>query len=139
MSAKPAPTQTNLTLVTEDPVDVCFRRVMRALEDAQEAAGGNLVVAGATGIDKSDLSKMFDPGSGRHMRLKALPQIAALRTTSMELRRRILEPLAELLGFHVLEGEPMTDKERADVGEAVIAALGPIAVDAYNRALKGRR
>lgn len=140
MSTKLAPQQTNLALVSEeDPVDAAFRKVMLALADAQEAAGGNLVVAGATGIDKSDLSKMFEPGSGRHMRLKALPQIGALASTSMELRRRILEPLAELFGFHLIEGQPMSDKERADIAEAVVGALGPIAQQALRDAYRGRR
>jgi hypothetical protein len=109
---------------------------MRALEDAYNAAG-NLVVAGATGIEKSDLPKMFEPGSNRHMRFKAVFQIGEIDGVSTELRHRILAPLAQHFGFRLCL--PYSDKDRAqlladyilamDLGELLVArALGGLMV-----------
>lgn len=110
---------------------------MHSLKDAYDAAS-NLVIAGATGIDKSDLPKMFEPGSKRHLRYQAVFHIGTF--ASMELRRRALMPLARCWGFEVVDPRPaMTDKERADIAEAVIAALGPLAIDRHLAALGGRR
>lgn len=112
-----------------------FKSSMRALEDAYVSAG-NLVVAGATGIDKGDLPKMFEPGSGRHLRYKAVFVIG--RLASMELRRRALEPLARHWGFGLCEPEPMSDKERADRLEAQMRAM-PMGDQLVEYALGARR
>jgi hypothetical protein len=117
-------------------VDEEFKSSMRALNDAYEAAG-NLVVAGATGIDKSDLPKMFEPGSGRHLRYKAVFTIGTL--ASLELRRRALEPLAECWGLKVSVPEPMDDKDARVVLEAALRALGPVGEQALRAAYGGRR
>lgn len=112
--------------VTQTPDDA-FGKSMLALHDAYEAAG-NLVIAGATGIDKSDLVKMFKPGSDRHLRYSAVFHIGCF--ASHELRRRALKPLANCWGLDICEPKPpRTDKERADIAEAVIRSLGPLAVD----------
>ncbi len=108
---------------------------MRALSDVMDAAG-NLVIAGATGIDKSDLPKMFEINSNRHFRFKAAFQMGPL--ASMELRRRALEPLARCYGFALTTPKPPKTKEqRTDIAEAVIRSLGPLARNAYELALAG--
>jgi len=117
-------------------VDAEFQASMLPLFDAYTAAG-NIVAAGATGIDKADLPKMFEPGSGRHLRYKAVFQLGAI--ASYELRRRALEPLARCWGFGICEPEPMSDKERADRAEAALMALGPIGQQALRDAMGGRR
>ena len=117
-------------------VDDEFRTSMRALHDAYEQAG-SLVVAGATAIDKGDLCKMFEPGSGRHLRYKAVFAIGALG--SLELRRRALEPLARCWGLGICDPAPMTADEKAARLEAALRALGPIGEQAYFAALGGRR
>lgn len=110
-----------------------FCASMLALHDAYSQAT-NIVVAGATGIDKGDLPKMFEPGSGRHLRYKAVFTIGQL--ASYELRRRALEPLARFWGLQVCDPKPpLSDKERADRAEAVCNALGPIAQAALREAL----
>jgi len=115
--------------------DQAFRDSMRALGDVYDAAG-SLVCAGATGIDKGDLAKMFEAGSGRHMRLKAAIVIGQLG--SLELRRRALEPIAVAWGLSITDQVPMSDKERADRAEAALLALGPIGAQALASAM-GRR
>lgn len=138
MSGKPTHLQGKFDFGRSFGCDSFFADSMLALRDAYQAAG-NLVVAGATGIDESDLPKMFKPGSGRHLRYEAVFKIGALQSTGLELRRRILAPLATSFGFELTEREPLTPEERADTAEAVIAALGPIAQEAYARALGGRK
>lgn len=117
-------------------VDDEFRSSMRALHDAYEQIG-SLVVAGATAIDKGDLSKMFEPGSGRHLRYKAVFAIGALG--SLELRRRALEPLARCWGLGVTDPVPMSDKERADRCEVALRSLGPVGEQALYAAMGGKR
>lgn len=117
-------------------VDEEFKISMRALNDAYEAAG-NIVVAGATGIDKSDLPKMFEPGSGRHLRYKAVFTIGTL--ASLELRRRALEPLARAWGLGICDDAPMDDREARLLAEAALRALGPIGEQALRAAYGGRR
>jgi len=112
-----------------------FKTSMRALEDAYVSAG-NLVVAGATGIDKGDLPKMFEPGSGRHLRYKAVFQIG--RLASMEMRRKLLEPLASHLGFGLCEPVPLTDKERADRLESLVRSM-PLGDQLVSKTLGGAR
>jgi hypothetical protein len=97
-----------------------FTASMRALEDAYDAIG-NLVCAGATGIGKSDLPKMFEAGSDRHMRFKAVFQIGEL--ASAESRHAILLPLAQHFGFGLCS--QLTDKERADRLQAFILTRYP--------------
>lgn len=92
-----------------------FAESMRALEDAYDAIG-NLQCAGATGIEKSDLPKMFEPGSNRHMRYRAVWQIGELAPA--ESRRRIITPLAAHFGLGVCD--PLSDRERADRFQAFI-------------------
>ena len=100
-----------------------FRSSMRALNDAYEAAG-NLVVAGATGVDKGDLCKMFEPGSGRHMRFKSVFMIGKLG--SLELRRRALAPLARFWNLAVADAEPLDDREARYRCEAALKSFGPL-------------
>jgi hypothetical protein len=119
-------------------VDDLFRRSLRALEDVYDQAG-NLVVAGATGIDKADLPKMFEPGGSRHFRYKAAFQIGALHVASPELRRRVMEPLAECWGFGLCEPEPMSDREARVRLEAKLEALGPVGKQALAEVYGGRR
>lgn len=138
MSGKPTSAQAKFDFGRRYTADDFFGSSMLALRDAYSAAG-NLVVAGATGIDESDLPKMFKPGSGRHLRYEAVFKIGALESTGLELRRRILEPLATSFGFDLTQRDPLTHEERAATAEAVINALGPIAQEAYARALGGRR
>lgn len=138
MSGKPPHLQASFDFGRRHTLDTFYGDSMLALRDAYNA-GGNLVVAGATGIDESDLPKMFKFGSGRHLRYEAVFKIGALESTGLELRRRILEPLATSFGFELKLHEPITHEERADTAEAVIAALGPLAQEAYARALGGRR
>lgn len=115
--------------------DEAFTESMRPLRDGYMAMG-NLVAAGATGIDKGDLPKMFEPGSGRHLRYKAVFQLG--RLSSAETRRAIIEPLANLFGFGIAPIIPMSDKERADRCEAALRALGPIGEAARVAALGGK-
>ncbi len=137
MKAKHEEPQTNLPFGTAYTPDDEFRFSMLALHDAYVAAG-NLVVAGATGIEKSDLVKMFEPGSGRHFRYKAVFQLGPY--ASMELRRRALKPLARCWGLDICDPKPpITEKEDRDIAVAVINSLGPIARGAYEAALGGRR
>lgn len=116
-------------------VDEAFTESMRPLRDGYMAMG-NLVAAGATGIDKADLPKMFEPGSGRHLRYKAVFQLG--QRSSMEIRRAIIEPLANFFGLGIAPMIPMTDKERADRAEAALHALGPIGVAAWRAAMGGK-
>lgn len=108
-----------------DQGDAQWRKSMRVLNDIYIAAG-NIVVAGATGIDKSDLPKMFDPGSGRHLRYQAVFTLG--RFASLEMRRRALEPLATSWGLGICALVPMTAEEKAAKFEAALLALGPIGV-----------
>ena len=117
-------------------IDDEYRQSMRALHDAYEKAG-SLVVSGATGIDKGDLCKMFEPGSGRHLRYKAVFSIGTLG--SLELRRRALEPLARCWGLGICEPEPMTDREARVRLETALKSLGPIGEQAFHTAMGGRR
>jgi hypothetical protein len=120
-------------------VDECYVESMRWVQEAYRQAG-NLAAAGATGIDKGDLSKMFEPGSGRHMRFKAVLAFGALQTSSLEIRRNVLAPVAECFGLSVCDPlPPITKEQRCDVAESVIASLGPLAQEAYRNALGGRR
>jgi hypothetical protein len=137
MSGKPTYSQGSLDFGRSFLTDDAFSTSMLALRDAYMAAG-NMVAAGATGIDRSDLPKMFEFGSGRHLRYKAVFQIGALDSTSRELRRRILEPQAKLFGFDLVDHEPMTDKERADRLEAAMRAM-PLGEQLVANVLGGRR
>ena len=130
MTANP---QTNLDFGRGYRLDDEFRKSMHALKDAYDAAG-NLVVAGATGIKEYDLPKMFEPGSGRHLRYKAVFAIGAL--ASLELRRRALEPLARYWGFGLCQPKPMTAEERAARCEMALRSLGPVGEQALMRALE---
>jgi len=112
-----------------------FKDSMLALEDAY-ASAGNLVVAGATGIDKGDLPRMFEPGSGRHLRYKAVFVIGGL--ASMELRRKALAPLAAHWGFGLCAPTPLSDKERADRLEQTMRAM-PMGDQLVDHALGGHR
>lgn len=138
MSGKPTHAQAKFDFGRRHTADSFFGESMLALRDAYNGAG-NLVVAGATGIDESDLPKMFKPGSGRHLRYEAVFKIGALESTGLELRRHILEPLATSYGFDLTVHEPIEDAERADTAEAVIAAAGPVVQEMYARALAARR
>lgn len=100
-----------------------FRSSMRALNDAYDAAG-SLVMAGATGVDKGDLCKMFEPGSKRHMRFKSVFMIG--RLASLELRRRALVPLARFWDLAVADPEPLNDREARIRCEAALKSLGPL-------------
>ncbi len=114
-----------------------FDKSMRPLKDAYEAAS-NIVVAGATGIDKSDLAKMFEPGSNRHLRYKAVFQIGLY--ASMELRRKALKPLARCWGLDICDPKPPpTTEVIAVTAVAVINSLGPIAIAALQAALDAPR
>ncbi len=141
MTVKPEHPQGNLPFGTAYTPDDEFRFSMLALHDAYLAAG-NLVVAGATGIDKGDLVRMFEPGSGRHFRYKAVFQLGTY--ASMELRRRALRPLARCWGLDICDPKPpKTPEQRATIAEAVIASLGAIAIDrlaaAYGADAEGNR
>ena len=116
-------------------VDQAFSESMLAVRDGYQAIG-NLVAAGATGIDKADLPKMFEPGSGRHLRYKAVFAIGKL--ASIEVRRRALVPLAELWGLGICDPRPMPPEEKAARLEAALNALGPIGQAARIAALGGK-
>lgn len=114
-----------------------FKSSMRALNDAYDSVG-NLVCAGATGIDKGDLPKMFEPGSGRHMRYSAVFDIGKL--ASLERRVGILTPLAEHYGLRIAEpAEEMPDAEARARLEVALKALGPIGEQAYLTAMGMKR
>jgi hypothetical protein len=113
-----------------------YRFSMRALADAYEVVG-SVVAAGATGVDKGDLSKMFEPGSGRHMRFSAVFKLGAIAPA--EMRRRALEPLARCFGFGITAPEPMSDKEKAIRLETALKSLGPIGEQKLIEAMGGRR
>lgn len=112
-----------------------FRNAMIALSDVFGQVN-NLTLAGATNIDKGDLPKMFEAGSGRHMRLKAALQIATFG--SFEQRRRIVMPIARCLGFEIAEGVAMSAEEKVIRYEAKFHELGPIGEQAMHDAL-GKR
>lgn len=115
-----------------------FRASMRAINDAYDAAG-SIVCAGVTGVGAPDLSKMFEPGSGRHMRFSAVLKIGAI--ASYELRRRALIPIARCWGLGVTERTPMTADEKALRYEAKLRAIGGgmgVGDQLVNDALEGR-
>lgn len=127
--------QTDLDFGRVYGCDDAFGKSMRALNDGYDAVG-NLVCAGATGVDKADLPKMFRLGSGRHMRFDAVFAIGAL--SSIEVRRRALEPLAKCWGFGLGDLVQMSDKERADRYEVALRMLGPVGEQAIANALGGK-
>lgn len=135
MSANPQP---QLPFGVAYRVDELFRRSLRAMEDVYHQVQP-LVAAGATGIDKADLPKMFEPGSGRHFRYKAAFQFGALEVANLELRRRVMEPLAECWGFALIEPEPMSDREARIRLETKLASLGPLGQQALAEIYGARR
>lgn len=77
-------------------VDTLYTASMRALNDAMTAMSP-LVASGASGIDSSDLIKMFAPGSARHFRFRSAFCIGAI--ASLEQRTAIAAPFNRALGF----------------------------------------
>lgn len=112
------------------------RAAYRALNDAVDQLG-IVVAAGACGADRADVRRALDR-DGRAVKLEWAIAIAA--AAPHDARRAIAEALVSALGFRVVdELPPLSDKEARDKAEGVIAALGPIAQEAYRAALGGRR
>jgi hypothetical protein len=112
------------------------RSTYRALNDAVDQLG-IVVAAGACGADRADVRRALDR-DGRAVKVEWAIAIAA--AAGPDARRAIAEALVSALGFRISDAAPpLSDKERADKLEAVVAALGPIAQEAARAALGGRR
>jgi hypothetical protein len=112
------------------------RHVYSALNDAAERVG-ILNCAGACGVDRGDMRRALDRRD-RGVWTEYAMAIGAI--APYQQRRDIAAAFVAPLGFLLNDAAPpMTDKERADRLEAVIAGLGPIAQEAARAALGGRR
>lgn len=117
-------------------VGEAHKAAFRAVEAAAEGVG-MLVAAGAAKIDESDLRKMFQPNSGRYLRLHTAMAIGAV--AGIDARRAIVTPVARLFGFDIKESEPIDDREARIRLEAALRALGPVGEQALAAVYGGRR
>lgn len=112
------------------------RSVYRAINDAVDSIG-ILPAAGACGIDRGDLRRALDR-DGRKIAIEHALAIAAV--ADYDASRRIIEPIAETIGFSITDDLPrLTDRQRADRLEGALRALGPIGEQAMRSVLGGRK
>jgi hypothetical protein len=128
-------TQESLDFGRLSRVGEYYKRAFHQIENAIDQVG-LIVAAGATGMKSPDLSKTFEPNSGRHLRLHTSMAIGAV--SRLDARRAIITPIAASLGFDVLEHKPMDDKEKAIRLEEALKRLGPLGEQALRDALGGR-
>lgn len=95
------------------------RKLLAALSDAEELAGGNVLAADAIGVDKGDLSKALS-NQGRFMRTEWAMGLAL--ATTYEARRKVALAFVTPIGFGIVDLEPVTGAEY----EYELALLGPI-------------
>lgn len=112
------------------------RKLYRLANDAVDQTG-LLISAGACGCSHADLRRALDR-DGRSLKVEWAMSIAAVAPidVSIAIEKAFVSPSHRTV---VDTAPPLTDKERADRLEAVIASLGPIAQEAARAALGGRR
>ena len=113
-----------------------YKLAFRATESAMDGVG-QIVAAGACGMEAPDLSKTFVPNSGRHLRLRTIMGIGAI--AGKDARRAIVQPIARLFGFDLVDEKPMSDAEYRARSEAALARHGDLGIALQNEIMGGRR